>query len=109
MFMMYLKNLGKIFKIIQLLGITVKATKMSEISIKFGSASAKKIVTIWQSNHSLDVFETLQNHIEQKFALNSFSIDHATVQDDILMLKLISELWSDGKEFGLTSEGSLIW
>jgi hypothetical protein len=78
-------------------------------SISYADVLSKQLVENWGDNKGFDAEETILMHLEERFEVEQFEIVRAKDEGDQLILEISAEQWEKPKEFGLLSNGSLVW
>lgn len=47
--------------------------------------------------------------LDNKFGVTRVRIEEVTIKEDFIVFKVITNLWNEPREFGLSKEGSLFW
>jgi hypothetical protein len=82
---------------------------MPRPAITYADVLTKQLVQDWGDVHHLDAEQSIALHFEQRFGVQAIKVESADDTGEVLILKVVSNLWSAPREFGLSCEGSLIW
>jgi hypothetical protein len=82
---------------------------MDSATLTYEDVVTKQLVEDWADDKGFDASDQLCLHLEERFDVAGIHVVSAVDKGDFLVLQLTTERWSEPREFGLLSDGSLSW
>lgn len=83
---------------------------MSQITVSYVDVLTKQYVQNWGDSHQLDAEMSIALHFEERFGAKMVRVESArSLDEDVLILEIITDHICDPREFALSREGSLMW
>jgi hypothetical protein len=84
-------------------------SKMTESQITYATPQLKELIDDWGRRMGFGAPEQLALHLSDLFRAEAANILEANERDGLLMLRLITDQWSQSREFALLDDGRLAW
>jgi hypothetical protein len=82
---------------------------MTNSSIEYADAGAKKRIISWGKQVGFDPETQLVMLLEDKYGIGSITIENVHIETECALLKIKMKGWKESKEFALLANGSLAW
>ncbi len=82
---------------------------MKAATLTYEDVVTKQLVEDWADDKGFAASDQICLHLEERFEVTAIHVVAAVDQGDFLVLQLTTERWSEPREFGLLSSGSLTW
>ncbi len=77
--------------------------------VQYADVVIKQQIETWGEGLDFDPSEQIFLLLDDKFGVTRVRVEEVAVEGKFITFRVITNLWSDPKEFGLSKSGSLFW